>query len=668
MCIVCSLNSLSASLALAVSPTPGGPGVGDSLYPEFGNSGYDVEKYTLDLNVSEVETSTMTATTQVEAIATQDLSSFNLDFIGFTIDSITVNGVAASFSRVGQELIITPAVPLAAGEAFTAAISYSGSPEQITSVAIPVPTGWVIYDGGSFVLSEPDGAANYYPVNDHPLDIAAYTFRITVPEGFEVAANGVLEQTVRGDGTTTYVFEARDPMASYLTTVNITSGFEVVNDVSATGVPIRNFFADGVTDAYPEIDPEALLAPFDLQPEMIDFFTSLFGPYPFEVYGSVVMNTDTGTALETQTLSIFGIGQLDSPTLEETIAHEASHQWFGNSVVLGDWSDIWLNEGFATYSQGLWIEYSRGAAALDAWITDVYGFVTDFFEFFVPPGEPAADDLFNPGVYEWGALALHALRLEVGDEVFFDIVRTYYDTYKGQNVVTEDLIAVAEQVSGLPLQSFFDRWIYSDYLAPIPELGLAFPGQLVGDASSQTLVGKNNVDDVIFAGRGDDTAAGGLGDDVIFGESGNDILRGDRNLRSAGSAADGNDTLYGGAGDDQIGGKGGDDRLYGDEGNDRIWGDAGDDLLWGGLGDDQLTGGAGSDTFGLALGEGTDTITDFDLTADVFGLAAGLSFGDLSITQSSEDTLIAQGDQVLAVVSGLTTPLTAAAFVSLAAS
>lgn len=177
----------------------------------------------MDLNVADVETSELNGTTTIEADATQDLSSFNLDFIGFEIDSITVNGKSAEFSRDGQELTITPAESLRAGESFTVEVEYEGSPEQINTVSIPfpVPTGWVNFDGGSFVLSEPDGAANYYPVNDHPLDKASYTFRVTVPEPFEVAANGVLEETIDNGDSTTYVFEAQDPMASYLTTVNI---------------------------------------------------------------------------------------------------------------------------------------------------------------------------------------------------------------------------------------------------------------------------------------------------------------------------------------------------------------------------------------------------------------------------------------------------------------
>ena len=639
------MSDSSTSLA-RITPQPGASGVGDSLYPGFGNGGYDVENYTLDLNVTDVETSSLNGTTTITAEATQALSRFNLDFIGFTIDGITVNDKPAEFSRDGQELTVTPAEPLTANDAFTVEVEYNGTPKPITSVAIPVPTGWVNFDGGSFVLSEPDGAANYYPVNDHPLDKASYNFRVTVPEPYEVAANGVLEEAIDNGDTTTYVFEARDPMASYLTTVDI-SQFDVETEAGQDGTPIRNYFAQGIA--------KDLLEPFDLQPEMIAFFSDTFGPYPFEVYGSVVMNTDTGTALETQTLSIFGTDQLDSPNLEEIIAHEASHQWFGDSVSLADWSDIWLNESFATYSQGLWVEHSQGREALDEWVKGEYSSVVNYFDALVPPGEPPADDLFNPGVYDWGALGLHALRLEVGDTDFFDILQTYYDRFQGGNVTTNDFIGVAEEISGEELNSFFERWIYSDSLAPIPELKLSFPGSIVGSDAEEELVGGDDVNDTIYAASSNDTVAGSFGNDTLYGEAGDDTLRGDRNERDPGGSVGGDDLLYGGAGDDRLGGKGGNDTLYGDEGNDLLWGDDGDDLLRGGLGDDTLTGddfsgGQGSDTFVLAAGEGTDTIIDFESGTDLIGLAEGLAFSELTIGMGDNSTSISLGDETLALL------------------
>ncbi|MDB9527001.1 DUF4347 domain-containing protein [Oscillatoria sp. CS-180] len=179
-----------------------------------------------------------------------------------------------------------------------------------------------------------------------------------------------------------------------------------------------------------------------------------------------------------------------------------------------------------------------------------------------------------------------------------------------------------------------------------------------GSDAAETLVGENTAD-VIYALDGDDTVAGGLGDDVLFGEAGDDVLRGDRNSRSPQvGEPGGNDTIYGGDGNDRIGGKSGDDSLYGDAGDDVIWGDDGDDLLWGGDGDDTLTGdddsgGSGSDTFVLAIGDGTDTITDFEVDTDFIGLFGTLSFNQLTIGQEAEDALIEFNGQTLATVLGV---------------
>jgi hypothetical protein len=607
MCSICNQFGLSGFSQTVTNPTPGSSGVGDSLYPGFGNGGYDAQSYKLDLNITDVATSTMSAVTTMDAIATQDLSSFNLDFIGFTINGITVNGKPATYSRDGQELTITPGAALVAGQPFSVDVSYSGAPTPLNSVAFdfPVPTGWVIAEDGNFVLSEPDGAANYYPVNDHPLDRAAYTFRITVPEPYEVAANGVLEQTIDNGDTITYVFEARDPMVSYLTTVNIDELFDDETSVTAGGVPIRNYFAASI--------PKEKLELFDLQPAMVDFFSQIFGDYPFELYGAVVVDAETGSALETQTLSIFGVDTLEREDLEETIAHEVSHQWFGNHVALSDWKDIWLNETFATYSQGLWVEYSKGGrSALDQWVKDQYNFIARRFDSLVVPGAPPANDLFNSAVYEWGALGLHALRLEIGDEAFFETLKTYYDRYKGTNVTPDDFISTAEDVSQQDLQALFDRWIYSDTLASLPELGL-------------------------FAGT--------LNDDTLYGSTDDETY----------SGLDGNDTIYGNGGEDTLIGNSGDDLIYGGLQADRILGGTGNDTIYGNGGGDTLDGGAGSDviwlggaaTIVLSAGEGFDTIKGFKLGETKFQVSdlETLTFGD-----SGEGAQIFQGEDLLAIV------------------
>lgn len=303
-------------------------------------------------------------------------------------------------------------------------------------------------------------------MNDHPLDKATYTYRVTVPEPFEVAANGVLIDTMDNGDSNTFVFEMRAPMASYLATINIDE-FDLETMTSANGIPIRNYYATGL--------PEEIRRPFARQGEMLDTFAELFGPYPFEVYGALVMDTQFGAALENQTLSIFGTDMIDLEDVEETelvVAHELAHQWYGDSVSLADWGDIWLNEGFATYAEGLWIEHTQGRAALDGFIEYLYSEVKAYPEGFPAPGNPPADNLFNGGVYFRGGLTLHALRLEVGDGDFFDTLRTYYERYEGGNASTEDFISVAEELSGEELDGLFDAWLYQEDLPPIPPLGL----------------------------------------------------------------------------------------------------------------------------------------------------------------------------------------------------
>ena len=274
----------------------------------------------------------------------------------------------------------------------------------------------------------------------------------------------MLTDTIDNGDTTTFVFEERDPMASYLATINIDE-FDIETMKSDNGIPIRNYYS---TDLSADVRK-----PFARQGEMLDYFSEIYGPYPFDVYGSLVMNTEFGSALENQTMSIFGMDMIDVQDVEGTeltVAHELSHQWFGDSVSVADWSDIWLNEGFATYSEGLWIEHLHGREALDEWVKSQYADAVE--SSYPPPGNPPADDLFNGGVYVRGGLTLHALRLEVGDEAFFKILPTYFERYKNGNATTDDFIAVAEEVSGKELTEFFDGWLYSEKIPPIPALGL----------------------------------------------------------------------------------------------------------------------------------------------------------------------------------------------------
>ena len=451
-------------------PTPLRPGpstldsLGDPYYPLLGNGGYHVRHYMIDLR-ADVAKNVITSTVTLDALATQPLPAFNLDFVGFTLTRVTVQDAPARTARTAHELTITPARPLRQGESFTATVAYTGVPNPHIAQAIPISAGWNHYPTGIYVASEPDGAASWFPVNDHPRDKATYTFRVTVPKPYVVAANGLLRSTHDQGTTTTYVWETQHPLASYLATVDIGT-FVTQTSSGPGGLPIQNFFP-------PTLAPQATQV-FSRTAAMIQFFSTVFGPYPFEAYGAIVPDTSLGFALETQTRSVFGRDLVERSFArrdDQVVAHELAHQWFGDSVSVQTWADIWLNEGFATFAQWLWLEHTQGPAAFTAAVRNNYAASAQ--QHWPAPGAPPPGDLFNAGVYGRGGLTLAALRLRLGDEVFFRILRTYAARYRYGNAGTGDFIALAQSVSQRDLQDFFAGWLYAPQMPAIPELGLA---------------------------------------------------------------------------------------------------------------------------------------------------------------------------------------------------
>lgn len=452
-------------LAIAQDGTVTQSSLGDSYFPELGNGGYDALHYHLDIT-PDMNAETLDAIVKITLRATQDLTEFNLDFWGFTITEVSINLVPAEFRREGIELIIMPDNPIAEGEMVTVTVAYNGTPREGLSRSnyFFVSSGWIFHDAGSFVVSEPRGASLWYPVNDHPRDKATYSFAITVPAPYVVATNGQLIEVIESDGMLTYQSRTNDLTASYLVTIHI--GNFILDDTQLdNSVPIRNYYASQHYEAaYPLFAETA---------EMIAFYENIIGEYPFDVYGSVVSDFDLSFALETQTLSTYGLRILeDSVRTHVTLAHELLHQWFGNSVSPARWQDIWLNEGFASYLSLLWAEEKYGAGMMQTILDNWHSQITDPEFLATSPdaiGNPSLDNLFHLAVYWKGALALHDLRLNVGDEVFFEIIRTYYQQFRDSYATIEDFVALASEVSGTDLTAFFNSWLYQKAVPRLTE-------------------------------------------------------------------------------------------------------------------------------------------------------------------------------------------------------
>jgi aminopeptidase N len=424
--------------------TPGAPGLGDPFFPLAGNGGYDVTNYALRLDYDPA-TNHLDGTATISATATQNLSRFDLDLRGFRISGLSVNDQAASFTRQGQELVITPAAGLPAGQTFTVVVDYAGRPAVVTDPDGSIE-GWVPTEDGAFVVGEPQGSPGWYPVNDNPQDKAIYSFTVTVPEGLTVMANGVLVSQASSGGKTTFLWREGQPMAPYLATATL-GRFDLTQYELPSGLPV-----------YIAIDPTlSTTSVLKKLPEIVEFYSSIYGPYPFDAAGAIVDDAkEVGYSLETQTKPVFY-----RPPDEATLAHELSHMWYGDSVTLRQWPDIWLHEGFATWSEWIWSEHQGNKSAHQSF-KNLYNTPAQDTAFWTPPpGDPGSPEfMFNGTIYNRGAMTLQALREKVGDGTFFSILRVWAAQHRYGNVTTAQFIALAEQVSGMQLDHFFDVWLY----------------------------------------------------------------------------------------------------------------------------------------------------------------------------------------------------------------
>jgi aminopeptidase N len=310
-------------------------------------------------------------------------------------------------------------------------------------------------------FSEPFGAPLWWPCIDNPADKATAEVEVTVPEGNQAASNGVLDGVqTNSDHTVTYFWREDSPLATYLVSVTA-SNFERFED-SYTAL-------DGVTKmplvyyVYPE-HLELARAKFAVVRSALDIYAGLFGEYPFlgEKYG--MAEWPFGGAMEHQTITSISSSLVASVTSnnEATIVHELSHHWWGDLVTMRTWDDIWLNEGFATYSEVLFFERFAGLApgellsrSYDDGVVDgaLGGTVTA--ENFDAP----FDD--NGAIYKKGGWVLHMLRHVLGDQKFFDALKQYRTRYAFSNASTGDFQQVCEGFYGASLEWFFRQWIYA---------------------------------------------------------------------------------------------------------------------------------------------------------------------------------------------------------------
>jgi len=435
-------------------PTPvhGSASANDPYLPASGNGGYTALHYDLDLDYR-VATNRLTATATITARALAPLDRFSLDLAALTVEKVTVNGVvAAKAVHSARKLVITPAAPLAADESFEVTVRYRGAPRPVRSHWGEV--GWEELTDGVLVAGQPSGAPSWFPCNDHPSDKATFRIQLTCEAPYTVVSNGPVVAKSTRSGRTSWTFDVAEPMAAYLASVQI--GRYRRHDIAATPVAHSLFFPPALA--------RQVAVDFARLGEMIDVFSDAFGPYPFPGYAVVVTDDELEIPLEAHGLAVFGRNHVDGlHGSDRLIAHELAHQWFGNSLTLTRWADIWLHEGFACYAEWIWAEASGGLSAQECAV--LHRAELDTLPKNLVVGDPGPHDMFDDRVYKRGALALHAVRREIGDEAFFTALRAYTRTHRHGHVTPADLLGAFNVASGTRVaEKIVARWVSSKSL------------------------------------------------------------------------------------------------------------------------------------------------------------------------------------------------------------
>jgi len=415
----------------------------------------DVIAYRLSLDL-DPDASSLKGAAEITLVVTDDgTDGVRFDLVGLEVDSLTVGGVASTYTRDAASLNVDTG-RRSAGDTVVVQVFYGGSPEEGLIFRSSI-------QGRAAVFADnwPDRARYWFPSIDHPSDKATVEFRVRAPQEMEVVANGLqVSEQIQADGQKLTVWATNIPIPVYTMVIG-------VSEMSVT--EIGGLGCDGGSDTcvrisqwvYPE-DEERAVRLFRRAPEMVAFYDSLIGPFPYEKLALVQSSTRYG-GMENSSAIFFSEALGSGRSGDGLVAHEIAHQWFGDAVTEREWPHLWLSEGFATYFAAVFFEFREGAYARAERMASAE---QRYLSSGRTPWSPVIDveptdlsSLLNANNYQKGAWVLHMLRGIVGDEAFFEGVRRYYAEYMNQTALTEDFQRIMEEVSGEELAWFFEQWL-----------------------------------------------------------------------------------------------------------------------------------------------------------------------------------------------------------------
>lgn len=429
----------------------------DPYVAGHGDLSFDVLHHALTLTYS-VPSNKLEGEALLRCRARERVTQLRLD-LRLAPSRVTLDGRAAKrFTVSADKLVITLPTPLDAGEEVLVGVRYSGNPRPIAKRGLD-PAGWEELADGVIVASQPHGAPSWFPCNDRPSAKGTYALTFTTAADYHVEFSGEPVSERRRGATRTWRFRQTEPISPYLATVQV-GRYQVLRQKAV--VPMR-------VVGPPDVRRNGFSASFGRQPEMMALFVDRFGDYPYAGYTAVITDDALEIPLESASLSTFGrnfaSAEWDSVRL---VAHEMAHQWFGNSVTGARWQDIWLHEGFACYAEWLWSEESGGRTAHE-WARHHHKRLAggDEGEQPAPLANPGPAHMFDDWVYKRGALTLHVLRREVGDEPFFTLLRTWTAQHRGGTVTTEDFLAHCAGTLGRDVTPLLAPWLHQTVLPPL---------------------------------------------------------------------------------------------------------------------------------------------------------------------------------------------------------